>query len=41
LRSVMVTKFLPLPADSGGKQRSLAILRRLARLGSVVLCAFD
>jgi glycosyltransferase involved in cell wall biosynthesis len=37
----MVTKFLPLPADSGGKQRSLAILRRLARLGSVVLCAFD
>jgi glycosyltransferase involved in cell wall biosynthesis len=37
----MVTKFLPLPADSGGKQRSLAILRRLAGLGSVVLCAFD
>jgi glycosyltransferase involved in cell wall biosynthesis len=37
----MVTKFLPLPADSGGKQRSLAILRRLARRGSVVLCAFD
>jgi polysaccharide biosynthesis protein PslH len=37
----MVTKFLPLPADSGGKQRSLAILERLARLGEVVLCAFD
>jgi glycosyltransferase involved in cell wall biosynthesis len=37
----MVTKFLPLPADSGGKQRSLAVLRRLAELGSVVLCAFD
>jgi polysaccharide biosynthesis protein PslH len=37
----MVTKFLPLPADSGGKQRSLAILERLAKLGEVVLCAFD
>jgi polysaccharide biosynthesis protein PslH len=37
----MVTKYLPLPADSGGKQRSLAILERLAKLGSVVLCAFD
>lgn len=37
----MVTKFLPLPADSGGKQRSLAVLTRLAGLGDVVLCAFD
>ncbi|MDQ6696796.1 MAG: glycosyltransferase family 4 protein [Actinomycetota bacterium] len=37
----MITKFLPLPADSGGKQRSLAILRRLAGLGEVTLCAFD
>jgi glycosyltransferase involved in cell wall biosynthesis len=37
----MVTKFLPLPANSGGKQRSLAVLQRLARNGSVVLCAFD
>jgi polysaccharide biosynthesis protein PslH len=37
----MVTKFLPLPANSGGKQRSLAILQRLARQGDVVLCAFD
>lgn len=41
VRSVMVTKFLPLPADYGGKQRSLAVLTRLARLGDVVLCAFD
>jgi glycosyltransferase involved in cell wall biosynthesis len=41
LRSVLVTKFLPLPADSGGKQRSLAVLRRLASLGEVVLCCFD
>lgn len=37
----MVTKFLPLPADNGGKRRSLAILRRLAERGEVVLCAFD
>ncbi|MGI8882342.1 MAG: glycosyltransferase family 4 protein [Jatrophihabitans sp.] len=37
----MVTKFLPLPADSGGKQRSLAVLTRLASLGEVVLCAFQ
>jgi glycosyltransferase involved in cell wall biosynthesis len=41
VRSVLVTKFLPLPADSGGKQRSLAVLRRLASLGEVVLCCFD
>ncbi len=37
----MVTKFLPLPANSGGKHRSLAILRRLATQGEVTLCAFD
>jgi polysaccharide biosynthesis protein PslH len=37
----MVTKFLPLPADNGGKQRSLAIARRLAGLGDLVLCAYD
>jgi polysaccharide biosynthesis protein PslH len=37
----MVTKFLPLPADSGGRQRSLAIARRLAPLGELVLCAYD
>src|SRR5438270_4219278 len=41
MRSVMVTKFVPLPADSGGKQRSLAILERLAARGPTVLCAFD
>jgi glycosyltransferase involved in cell wall biosynthesis len=41
VRSVLVTKFLPLPADSGGKQRSLAVLTRLTSLGEVVLCAFD
>ncbi len=37
----MVTKFLPLPADNGGRQRSLAIARRLADLGELVLCAYD
>jgi glycosyltransferase involved in cell wall biosynthesis len=37
----MVTKFVPLPDDSGGKQRSLAIARRLAERFDLVLCAFD
>jgi len=41
MRTVMVTKFVPLPANSGGKQRSLALLTRLARRGPTVLCAFD
>ena len=40
MRSVMVTKFVPYPADSGGKLRSLAVLRELAAVGEVVLCAF-
>ena len=37
----MVTKFVPLPDNNGGHQRSLAIARRLAELGEVVLCAYD
>jgi polysaccharide biosynthesis protein PslH len=41
MRTVMVTKFVPLPADSGGKRRSLALLERLAARGPTVLCAFD
>ena len=41
MRSVLVTKFVPLPANSGGKLRSLAVLRRLATLGDVVLCCFE
>jgi polysaccharide biosynthesis protein PslH len=41
LRSVMVTKFVPSPANSGGKLRSLAVLRRLVQLGDVVLCCFE
>ena len=37
----MVTKFLPLPQNNGGRQRSLAIARRLAGLGDLVLSAYD
>ena len=37
----MITKFLPWPADDGGKQRTLAVARRLAGLGPVVLCGHD
>ena len=37
----MVTKFLPLPDNNGGHQRTLAIARRLAGLSDVVLCAYD
>lgn len=37
----MVTKFLPLPANSGGKQRSLAVARRLAERAHLTLCAYD
>jgi glycosyltransferase involved in cell wall biosynthesis len=41
MRTIMVTKFVPLPANSGGKRRSLALLTRLAARGPTVLCAFD
>jgi glycosyltransferase involved in cell wall biosynthesis len=37
----MVTKFLPLPANSGGRQRSLAVARRLAQRSDLTLCAYD
>lgn len=37
----MITKFVPLPANSGGKRRSLALLTRLAAQGPTTLCAFD
>jgi polysaccharide biosynthesis protein PslH len=37
----MVTKFLPLPDNNGGHQRSLAIARRLAEMGELVLCGYD
>jgi glycosyltransferase involved in cell wall biosynthesis len=38
---LFVTKLLPTPADSGGKQRTLATLRRFSELGDVSLIAFD
>src|SRR5580700_1044552 len=41
MRALMITKFVPLPDDSGGKQRSLAIARRLAERCDLVLCAYD
>jgi glycosyltransferase involved in cell wall biosynthesis len=37
----MLTKFLPLPDNNGGRQRSLAIARRLAELGELVLFGYD
>ena len=37
----MITKFLPLPDNNGGYQRSLAIARRLAAAGELVLCGYD
>jgi len=37
----MVTKFVPLPDNDGGKQRALAIARRLAERTDLVLCAYD
>jgi len=37
----MVTKFVPLPDNDGGKQRALAVARRLARSSDLVLCAYD
>lgn len=40
MKILMVTKFVPWPADSGGNRRSLAIAEELARLGDVTLCAF-
>ena len=37
----MVTKFVPLPDNDGGKQRALALGARLAQHAEVVLCAYD
>jgi len=37
----MVTKFVPLPDNDGGKQRALALATRLARGAELVLCAYD
>ena len=38
---LVATKFLPLPADNGGKIRAWATLRRLAARASVTVVAFD
>jgi polysaccharide biosynthesis protein PslH len=38
---LIVTKMLPVPADGGGKQRTLAMLRRFSARGDVSLIAFD
>ncbi len=40
-RSLLVTKLVPSPADSGGKLRSRAVAELLAGLGPVDLVAFD
>ncbi len=41
MRVLMVTKFVPLPDNDGGKQRALAVAVRLAHVADVVLCAYD
>lgn len=41
MRSLLVTKFVPFPADSGGKLRSAAMLELLREFGEVELVAFD
>jgi polysaccharide biosynthesis protein PslH len=41
MKVVMVTKFVPLPDNDGGKQRALAVAVRLAQHADVVLCAYD
>ncbi len=41
MKTVMVTKFAPMPANGGGRQRSLALVKRLAEMGEVTLCAYD
>jgi glycosyltransferase involved in cell wall biosynthesis len=41
MKVVMATKFVPWPANSGGRQRSLALVTRLRELGEVTLCAYD
>src|SRR5579863_836224 len=41
MRALMVTKFVPFPDNDGGKQRVLAVARRLAQRADLVLCAYD
>ena len=41
MRALMITKFVPFPDNSGGRQRSLAIARRLAEHFQLTLCAYS
>ncbi len=41
MRALLVTKFVPFPDNDGGKQRVLAVARRLAQRADLVLCAYD
>lgn len=40
MRSVLVSKFVPWPPNSGEKRRTLAVARALKALGPVTICAF-
>lgn len=40
MRSVVVSKFVPSPVDSGDKRRTLGLLRALRDAGEVTVCAF-
>ena len=40
MRSVVVTKFVPWPPNSGDKRRTLGLARALRQQGPVTLCAF-
>lgn len=41
VRSVVIAKFVPWPANSGDKQRTLGVVRALRRQGPVTVCAFS
>ncbi|HUI02014.1 MAG TPA: hypothetical protein VLZ77_00610, partial [Acidimicrobiales bacterium] len=41
MRALVVSKWVPVPDNDGGKQRTLAVATRLARHADVVLCAYD
>ncbi|RKR73549.1 glycosyltransferase [Frondihabitans australicus] len=40
MRSIVVSKFVPWPPNSGDKRRTLAIARALKDVGEVVICGF-
>lgn len=40
MKTLVITKVVPLPANSGGRQRTFAVVSALAERGEVVLCAF-